>query len=55
MLGWAIAFVIAAITVAMLGSGGTATTFGAIAKVLFWVFVIGFVCSVVMYFSRSRA
>jgi uncharacterized membrane protein YtjA (UPF0391 family) len=55
MLGWAIAFVIAAITVAMLGSGGTATTFGAIAKVLFWVFVIGFVSSVVMYFSRSRA
>jgi uncharacterized membrane protein YtjA (UPF0391 family) len=55
MLGWAIAFVLAAITVAILGFTGTATTLGAMAKVLFWVFVIGFVISLVMYYSRTRA
>ncbi|HYL78346.1 MAG TPA: DUF1328 domain-containing protein [Bryobacteraceae bacterium] len=55
MLGWAIAFVLAAITVAILGFTGAATTLGAMAKVLFWVFVLGFVISLVMYYSRTRA
>jgi uncharacterized membrane protein YtjA (UPF0391 family) len=55
MLGWAIAFVLAAVTVAILGFSGTATTLGAMSKVLFWVFVVGFVFSLVMYYSRSRA
>jgi uncharacterized membrane protein YtjA (UPF0391 family) len=55
MLGWAIAFVLAAITLAILGFTGDATTMGAMAKVLFWVFVVGFVVSLVMYYSRTRA
>lgn len=55
MLGWAVAFIFAAITVAILGFTGAATTFGAMAKVLFWVFVMGFVICLVMYYSRTRA
>ncbi|HEY6391463.1 MAG TPA: DUF1328 domain-containing protein [Bryobacteraceae bacterium] len=55
MLGWAFAFVAAALIVALLGVSDTATTFGEIAKVLFWVFIIGFVFSLVMHFSRTRA
>jgi uncharacterized membrane protein YtjA (UPF0391 family) len=55
MLGWAIAFFVAAIIVAVLGLAGAATTFAAIAKVLFWVFLVGFVFSLVMHLSKSRA
>jgi len=55
MLGWAIAFFVAAMIVALLGLAEPATTFAVIAKVLFWVFLVGFVFSLVMHFSRSRA
>jgi uncharacterized membrane protein YtjA (UPF0391 family) len=55
MLGWAIAFILAAITLAILGFTGDSTTMGAMAKVLFWIFVAGFVVSLVMYYSRTRA
>jgi uncharacterized membrane protein YtjA (UPF0391 family) len=55
MLGWAIAFFVAAIVVALLGMAEAATTFAVIAKVLFWVFLVGFVFSLVMHFSKSRA
>jgi len=55
MLGWAIAFFVAAIIVALLGMAEAATTFAGIAKVLFWVFLVGFVFSLVAHFSRSRA
>jgi uncharacterized membrane protein YtjA (UPF0391 family) len=55
MLSWAIAFFIAAIIVALLGMAEAATTFAVIAKLLFWVFLVGFVFSLVVHFSRSRA
>jgi uncharacterized membrane protein YtjA (UPF0391 family) len=55
MLGWAIAFFVAAFIVALLGMAEAATTFAVIAKVLFWVFLVGFVFSLVMHFSKSRA
>ena len=55
MLGWAIAFFVAAIIVALLGMAEAATTFAVIAKVLFWVFLVGFVFSLVVHFSKSRA
>jgi uncharacterized membrane protein YtjA (UPF0391 family) len=55
MLGWAIAFFVAAILVALLGMAEAATTFAVIAKVLFWVFLVGFVFSLVVHFSNSRA
>jgi uncharacterized membrane protein YtjA (UPF0391 family) len=55
MLGWAIAFFVAAIIVAILGLVEAATTFAAMAKTLFWVFLVGFVFSLKLHFSRSRA
>jgi uncharacterized membrane protein YtjA (UPF0391 family) len=55
MLGWAIAFFIAAILVALLGLIEPTTTFAFIAKVLFWVFLVGLVFSLVLHFSKSRA
>ena len=55
MLGWAIAFFVAAILVALLGMAEAATTFAVIAKALFWVFLVGFVISLVVHFSKSRA
>jgi len=54
MLGWAFAFVIAALLVALLAVGDTVTTFGEIAKGFFWVLIIGFVFSMVVHFSKSR-
>jgi uncharacterized membrane protein YtjA (UPF0391 family) len=56
MLGWAIAFIMAAVLVAVMGLGETATTFAALTKVLFWVFIIGFLVSLAMHYnSSSRA
>ena len=54
MLGWAFAFVVAALLVALIGVSDTVTTFGEIAKVLFWVFIIGFVFSLVMRSEERR-
>jgi uncharacterized membrane protein YtjA (UPF0391 family) len=55
MLASALACVIAALLVAFLGVGNVATTSGEIAKVFFWILIIGFVFSLVVHFSRSRA
>ncbi len=55
MLGWAIAFIMAAVLVVLLGMGETASTFAALTKVLFWVFIIGFLVSLVMHYKSSRA
>jgi uncharacterized membrane protein YtjA (UPF0391 family) len=54
MLGWAIAFIMAAILVVVLGIGETASTFAALTKVLFWVFVGGFLISLVLHYKSSR-
>jgi len=54
MLGWAIAFVTAAVTVAFLGVIETTPTFTALTKVLFWVFVIGFLVSLAMHYKHTR-
>jgi uncharacterized membrane protein YtjA (UPF0391 family) len=53
MLGWAMAFMVAAILVALLGLTQTATL-AAMAKVLFWIFLAGLVVSLVMHFSGRR-
>ena len=55
MLGWAIAFVLAAVAVVLLGTFETAHTFAALTKVLFWLFVIGFLVSLLMHGKSSRA
>jgi uncharacterized membrane protein YtjA (UPF0391 family) len=55
MLGWAIAFILAAVIVGLLGVAETANTFGVLTKVLFWVFLVGFLVSLAMHFRSMRA
>lgn len=47
MLRWSIAFFILALVAAIFGFGGLAAGFAAAAKVLFFVFVIGFLLTLV--------
>lgn len=54
MLGWAIAFITAAILVAVLGLGETTITFVVLTKVLFWVFILGFLVSLAMHYKSMR-
>jgi uncharacterized membrane protein YtjA (UPF0391 family) len=53
MLGWAIAFIMAAVLVVLLGLFETAVTFAALTKVLFWVFIIGFLVSLGMHYKSA--
>jgi uncharacterized membrane protein YtjA (UPF0391 family) len=55
MLGWAIAFIMAAVLVALLGLSETTITLVALTKVLFWVFIFGFLISLAMHYKSSRA
>jgi uncharacterized membrane protein YtjA (UPF0391 family) len=48
MLGWAITFLIIALVAAALGFGGVAGAATGIAKILFFVFLIAFVISLVV-------
>jgi len=53
MLGWAIAFVVAAATVELLGVVETTPMFTGLTKVLFWVFLGGFVVSLGMHYKTA--
>ncbi|HEV8037353.1 MAG TPA: hypothetical protein VGP62_00720 [Bryobacteraceae bacterium] len=55
MLGWAIAFIMAAVLVALMGLGESASTLAAVTKVLFWVFILGFLASLAMHYNSTRA
>jgi uncharacterized membrane protein YtjA (UPF0391 family) len=55
MLGWAIAFIMAAVLVALMGMGETVGTLVALTKVLFWLFIVGFLVSLAMHYNSSRA
>lgn len=48
MLGWALAFFVAAVIAAMFGFGVVASTFAGIAMILFWVFVGLLVVSLIL-------
>jgi uncharacterized membrane protein YtjA (UPF0391 family) len=52
MLRWALVFLVVAIIAAVFGFGGIAGTAVGIAKILFWVFLILFLVSLVM--GRGR-
>jgi len=52
MLRWAMVFLVVAIIAAVFGFGGIAGTAVGIAKILFWVFLILFLVSLVM--GRGR-
>ncbi|MDX5359612.1 MAG: DUF1328 domain-containing protein [Rhodobacterales bacterium] len=54
MLGWAITFLIVALIAGVLGFGGIAGTSVGIAKVLFFIFIILFVVSLIARAIRGR-
>ncbi|QKV19027.1 DUF1328 domain-containing protein [Oricola thermophila] len=52
MLGWALTFLVVALIAAALGFGGIAGASAGIAKILFFVFLILFVISLVVRATR---
>jgi uncharacterized membrane protein YtjA (UPF0391 family) len=54
MLGWAIVFFIIAIIAALFGFGGISVAAAGIAKILFFIFLVVFLITIVMYFVRGR-
>ena len=54
MLGWAIAFFIIALIAALFGFGGIAATASGIAQILFFVFLVLFVGSLIVHLVRGR-
>ena len=54
MLGWAVTFLVIALIAAALGFGGLAGTAVGIAKLLFWVFLVLFVVSLVYSLMTGR-
>ena len=52
MLYWAAVFFIIALVAAMFGFGGVASTAGSLAKILFYIFVIMFIVSLVLGLGR---
>lgn len=53
MLYWATVFFIVATIAALFGFTGIAATSASIAQVLFFIFVVGFVVSVLLHFART--
>ena len=54
MLNWAVTFLVVALIAALLGFTGIAGTAIGIAKILFYVFLILFVVSLVSHLFRGR-
>ena len=54
MLSWAVFFLVIALIAAVLGFGGIAGTAVGIAKLLFFVFLVIFVISLIMGLTRGR-
>ena len=54
MLGWALFCVVLALIAAVLGFGGLAGAFVGFAKILFFVFIVLFVISLVVNAFRGR-
>lgn len=52
MLRYALVFLVIAILAAIFGFGVAAYAFAGIAKILFWLFVIGFVIMLILHYSR---
>ena len=55
MLSWAVTFLIIALIAAVLGFGGIAGTAIGIAKILFFVFLVLFVVSLIFHRRTPRA
>lgn len=54
MLYWALVFLIIAIVAAVLGFGAVAGTAAWIAQILFWVFLVVFVITLILGFTGRR-
>ena len=54
MLGWALTFLVIALIAAVLGFTSIAGAAIGIAKILFYVFLVLFVVSIIMHFVRGR-
>jgi uncharacterized membrane protein YtjA (UPF0391 family) len=54
MLGWALTFLIVAIIAAIFGFGGIATTAAGIAQILFVVFIVLFLASLIYHLISGR-
>ena len=55
MLGWALVFMVVALIAGLLGFGGFAAAAAGIAQILFYIFILLFAVSVVVYWVRGRA
>ena len=55
MLGWAITFFIIALIAALFGFGGIAAAASGIAQVLFFIFLVLFVVSLIFHLVRGRS
>lgn len=53
MLYWSVVFFVIAVISGVLGFGGVAAASAGIAQVLFYVFILGFVLSIVLHFARK--
>jgi uncharacterized membrane protein YtjA (UPF0391 family) len=54
MLRWALIFLVIALIAAALGFGGIYVAAAGIAKILFYIFVVLFVISLIMHLARGR-
>ena len=54
MLYWALVFLVIAVILAILGFGVAAAAFAGVAKMLFYIFLIAFVISLIMHMGRWR-
>jgi uncharacterized membrane protein YtjA (UPF0391 family) len=55
MLGWAVTFLIVAIIAGVFGFGGIASASVGIAQILFFIFLLGFLVTLVVHLLRGRA
>ncbi len=53
MLAWALMFLVIAILAGLFGFGGVAMISADIAQILFFIFLVLFVGSIVMHFARA--
>jgi uncharacterized membrane protein YtjA (UPF0391 family) len=55
MLSWALTFLIIAIIAGVLGFGGVAIASVEIARILFFLFLVGFLVTLVLHLARGRS
>lgn len=53
MLYWAAVFFIIAFIAGVFGFGGVAATSAGVAQILFFIFLVGFVISLILHFARA--